>query len=274
MKPTDRNKVCPDCGVEFIAHYKTVRCKPCSKARTKAKEAQYSAAYNKKHKEQIAVRRREHWIKNREKLKPYRKKKYKEWYDKNREYALESRKEWRLQNLEKDRETKRQYLLTKRQDKDWVETERQRCNEYKKKNKAKERIRLKKWYQSKAKDEEFLEKQRQKSRRMYQKHKEKYLHRTANYKARKLKAVIPSTDKAKISKLYEKCHMIVKRTGEPHHVDHIIPLSKGGAHHQDNLRIITAKENIAKWAHYDPSLGGVWADNDLAKQTKQKLGIA
>ena len=30
------------------------------------------------------------------------------------------------------------------------------------------------------------------------------------------------------------------------HVDHIIPLAKGGLHHPRNLRIITAKENIEK----------------------------
>ena len=30
------------------------------------------------------------------------------------------------------------------------------------------------------------------------------------------------------------------------HIDHIIPLSKGGAHVFDNLRIISAKENLAK----------------------------
>ena len=33
-----------------------------------------------------------------------------------------------------------------------------------------------------------------------------------------------------------------------YHVDHIHPLAKGGAHHPDNLRIITAAENLAKGA--------------------------
>ena len=31
-----------------------------------------------------------------------------------------------------------------------------------------------------------------------------------------------------------------------YHVDHIIPLSKGGLHHPDNLRVITATENLRK----------------------------
>jgi hypothetical protein len=31
-----------------------------------------------------------------------------------------------------------------------------------------------------------------------------------------------------------------------YHVDHIIPVSKGGLHHPDNLQILTAKENRVK----------------------------
>ena len=64
-----------------------------------------------------------------------------------------------------------------------------------------------------------------------------------------------------------------KKHGEQYHVDHIIPLSIGGAHHQDNMRVITAKENLEKKDKYIPELGGVWADNDLARETKKKLGI-
>ena len=58
-----------------------------------------------------------------------------------------------------------------------------------------------------------------------------------------------------------------------HHVDHIIPLSKGGAHHQDNLRIVTAKVNLQKKDKIFPELGGVWANNDLAAATKKELKI-
>lgn len=37
-------------------------------------------------------------------------------------------------------------------------------------------------------------------------------------------------------------------TGETYHVDHIIPLSKGGLHHPDNLQILPADLNLKKGA--------------------------
>ena len=35
------------------------------------------------------------------------------------------------------------------------------------------------------------------------------------------------------------------------HVDHIIPIARGGAHHEDNLQIITGTQNTSKGARTD-----------------------
>lgn len=61
-----------------------------------------------------------------------------------------------------------------------------------------------------------------------------------------------------IKEIYYQCKIISEQTGIPHEVDHIIPISKGGLHHQDNLQIITRSENRMKGAKID---GEDCADN-------------
>jgi hypothetical protein len=51
------------------------------------------------------------------------------------------------------------------------------------------------------------------------------------YKARKRNAIIDDTDLSLIRKIYENCP-------KGYHVDHIIALSRGGLHHQDNLQYL------------------------------------
>lgn len=53
-------------------------------------------------------------------------------------------------------------------------------------------------------------------------------------------------DKMRIKTLFEKRNMLTWETGEEYHVDHIIPLSRGGSHHPDNMQVITATENFKK----------------------------
>jgi 5-methylcytosine-specific restriction endonuclease McrA len=55
-----------------------------------------------------------------------------------------------------------------------------------------------------------------------------------------------NADLKKIQEIYKECYRKTKETGIPHEVDHIIPVSKGGLHHQDNLQILTREENRRK----------------------------
>jgi hypothetical protein len=55
-------------------------------------------------------------------------------------------------------------------------------------------------------------------------------------------------EKLRIQEIYIKCKSISESTGIPHHVDHIIPVIKGGLHHPDNLQILTRFENLSKGA--------------------------
>jgi 5-methylcytosine-specific restriction endonuclease McrA len=58
----------------------------------------------------------------------------------------------------------------------------------------------------------------------------------------KLFGVVTLEEQQLINDYYD----LSRRLGSEWHVDHIIPLSKQGLHHPDNLQIITAEENMRK----------------------------
>lgn len=55
-----------------------------------------------------------------------------------------------------------------------------------------------------------------------------------------------SANKKKIQDFYIKARRLTEESGIPHEVDHILPLSKGGKHHEDNLQILTRSDNRRK----------------------------
>jgi len=70
----------------------------------------------------------------------------------------------------------------------------------------------------------------------------------AKRRAQKLDQTPPDADFEKIEKIYEEAKRLEEETGKPHHVDHKVPLSRGGKHHQDNLRPVPAIDNLRKGA--------------------------
>lgn len=76
--------------------------------------------------------------------------------------------------------------------------------------------------------------------------------RQSLYRAKKYRVLSPDADLQKVKEIYKNCP-------EGYEVDHIIPLSKGGAHHQDNLQYLLKEENRRKSNKlvgdpgYDPS---------------------
>lgn len=66
----------------------------------------------------------------------------------------------------------------------------------------------------------------------------------AKRRARKLNQTpyLTETENQQIINIYKKREAL----GPDWHVDHIIPLSKGGLHHPDNLQIVTKKYNLQK----------------------------
>ena len=60
-------------------------------------------------------------------------------------------------------------------------------------------------------------------------------------------------DLQRINNFYEVAMLLNKEAGyTAYHVDHIIPLAKGGVHSHENLQILTASENLAKNAKIRP----------------------
>ena len=55
-------------------------------------------------------------------------------------------------------------------------------------------------------------------------------------------------EKTAMKNIYRFSALCSKILKTPYHVDHIIPISKGGIHHPSNLQIIPAKMNIQKGA--------------------------
>ena len=217
------------------------------------KRKAYNAAYREANKEKAKAYREG----NKEKANAYSK----AYYEANREKLNASSKAYYEANREKLNASSRAYREAnkeklKARDKAYREANREKLNA-----------------SSRAYREVNKEKIAATTLAYYEANKDKFFAKNAKARALKAPALLPTTDDKLIQNLYKQREHMSKKRNEVYHVDHIIPLSIGGAHHQDNLRIITAKENLEKKDKYIPELGGVWADNDLARETKKKLGI-
>jgi hypothetical protein len=57
---------------------------------------------------------------------------------------------------------------------------------------------------------------------------------------------LPENSKAVVRGIYEASQRVSECLGVPFHVDHIVPVSKGGTHSPENLQIVPAKWNLQK----------------------------
>jgi hypothetical protein len=72
----------------------------------------------------------------------------------------------------------------------------------------------------------------------------------AKRRALKAAALVPLTpeEQAKVIGIYAEARALSEMIGTPYHVDHIIPLSKGGLHHPSNLQVLRGTDNLKKGA--------------------------
>lgn len=102
---------------------------------------------------------------------------------------------------------------------------------------------------SKAYTERNPEARKQTAAKYREENKSLYAAHDSARRTRRVNAMPAWADEAAIRAIYDECSRISKETGVKHHVDHYYPLKNElvcGLHVQDNLRIITAFDNLSK----------------------------
>jgi hypothetical protein len=217
----------------------------CDKNREKRKENCRKWYHNNKDKpgyrEASSARSKKHYRENLEHAKILRRKRYeknkpaileqtKAYAKKHRAHLYQKGKEWRARNrdsiLKKEaayREKHRQQFLEWKRK--WRERNPRASAEYYRKNKAilaeKERI----WRQN---------------------NRARCCEKGARRRAKLRNQTPKNANKKLIMAFYYAAQRISACTKIPFHVDHHIPIDKGGLHHQGNLRILTASANCRK----------------------------
>ena len=158
------------------------------------------------------------------------------YYEKNKEKIQARSKAWAIENREKSNASKREYELRN------LEEIRKTRKKYREKNKEKIQARSKAWYEAnKQKIKEYGQAYRKAN-------KDKRTKLEAIRRALKFRATIRLTelDKFVINEMYSLAQLRTEQTGFLWHVDHIVPLTKGGLHKPTNLQVVPASWNQSK----------------------------
>ena len=83
-------------------------------------------------------------------------------------------------------------------------------------------------------------------------------------------------ERKEVDALYAEARRREEETGIDHHVDHILPMNKGGVHHPINLRVLPGPENCSKgakihWEEITPAIASIHLLHPKPKLSKQTL---
>jgi HrpA-like RNA helicase len=170
--------------------------------------------------------------------------------EKNKEKYLEKSRSTRKAYYQRTYKPRPRVLLTKEQKaerrRSWVEANRHRLRELARRHREKDRAaytaKLATWY------EQNRERAKANAIAWRKENADRAAALSAAKRAIKAAASVDLTaeERERIVAIYRERDKRTAETGIPHHVDHIIPLSRGGKHHPDNLQILTAVENMKK----------------------------
>lgn len=227
----------------------SVWCKACAaeynhnryKAR-REEQAEYMRKWREKHREERAEYDRRWHKEHREEKAEYNRK----WRKANPEKASEHKRKWRREHPEKVAERMRK----------WREANPEKKAEYNRNWREEHAKYSRKWYKA------HRENQIEYSRKYYEAHPEKA--RARNAKRRALKRNATVGDREAIQHIYDiaanakrvRCYLCggLIPKGE-RHVDHIVPLSKGGLHTASNLAVTCAQCNLNKHTKLPEEVG-------------------
>lgn len=222
---------CLVCGILFKKVYGRPRCKDC--------HSLFRKEYYIKNKEEIRIKKKQYALKNAERAKEYSAIYRKE----NREDLLVKKKIYRANNLEKVKQGQRDHYLRN------SDSVKKKAKEYAEKNKEKTKQMYQNYYD---KNKEVI-KENIKKWQINNPEKVKLMQRTAclNRVARKKNAKGKYTTND-ISALYDRqngcCVVCNVSLDAAYHVDHIVPLSRGGVNYPENLQLLCPSCNCQKSA--------------------------
>lgn len=166
-----------------------------------------------------------------------------EWSAKNRDKVRATNRiataKWRACNSEKKRQADRLYREKNLE----VIREKQRARHHADPKRATERARKCR--------QRNRERERSNQKAYYERHRDRVIQRTVE--RNKKHRTPPWANQEAIAIIYAEARRLTKETGEPHHVDHIIPLrgkTVSGLHVETNMQILTEQENKMKSNHF------------------------
>lgn len=212
----------------------------------RARQREYRCRYRERHREEIRERRREHYAQHPEI--------YQEKRRRAREWQRTYNREYRAANRERLREKDREYRAANREkrrakDRAWRERNRERKRAtdraYRKRNRERLQAYARAYFRCNRR--KFAETERAYHRAHPEKMRERVRRRRARLRGARRVAVV--TEAQVIAAYGERCYLCdAPLEAVPMHLDHVVPLARGGAHTLENLRPSCARCNLRKGA--------------------------